>query len=352
MQPYFILVRRSFILVFFSLVLSCDDPSSGQPRHEDETFTNPVLTSAPDPWVIQQGDFYYVTYTTGNNLKLIRTSEMSELSQGEVRTIWSPPAGGPGSKNIWAPELHFIQGKWYYYYAADDGQNENHRMWVLENSHPDPFQGTWTEKGEVALPDDKWAIDGTIAERNGELYFLWSGWDGDVNVQQNIYICKMANPWTAVGERIRLSQPDFAWEKSGGPPYVNEAPQWLTHDDEIFITYSASGCWTDEYSLGLMTTDVTADLLNPDSWNKSNEPIFTKNESSLAFGPGHNSFFKSKDGTEDWLTYHANDASGAGCGDDRSMRMQKFTWENGRPFFGTPVALGLSLSVPSGEDED
>ena len=24
------------------------------------------------------------------------------------------------SKEIWAPELHFIQGKWYFIYAADD----------------------------------------------------------------------------------------------------------------------------------------------------------------------------------------------------------------------------------------
>jgi GH43 family beta-xylosidase len=321
------------------------------PDPEANTFTNPLLPSGPDPWVEQKDDWYYVTHTTGKNLRLYRTKKMSELANAEVKTIWTPPATGMNSKQIWAPEIHFINGKWYFYYAADDGKNENHRMWVLENDSEDPFTGTWVDKGELELPGDKWAIDGTAFEHNGQLYYLWSGWEGDVNGRQDIYITKMANPWTAEGNRILLSKPEHGWELKGVTPTINEAPQYLARGDKLFIIYSASGCWTDDYSLGMLTAPATANILEASSWVKSTQPMFEKNPSAQAYGPGHNGFFTSPDGTEDWIIYHANPEAGQGCGGKRSPRMQKFTWTSGgNPDFGSPVELGASLAIPSGEN--
>jgi len=66
------------------------------------------------------------------------------------------------------------------------------------------------------------------------------------------------------------------------------------------------------------------------------------------FAPGHNSFFKSPDGKEDWILYHANSEPGQGCGKHRSPRAQKFTWNaDGTPHFGEPVKEGMVLAVPS-----
>ena len=316
-----------------------------------QTFANPLLSSGPDPWVIQKDGWYYVTHTTGKNLRLYRTKKMSDLRSAEMKTVWTPPSTGMNSKQIWAPEIHFLHGKWYFYYAADDGINENHRMWVLENTSPDPFYGTWQDRGELELPDDKWAIDGTPFEHNGSLYFLWSGWEGNVNVRQVIYITKLIDPLTAEGDRVLISKPDYDWEKRGGNPAINEGPQVLTHEGKIFVIYSASGCWTDDYSLGMLSASATADLLKADSWTKHPEPIFEKNISGQAFGPGHNSFFTSPDGTENWILYHANPQPGQGCGGHRSPRMQEFTWtDDGFPDFGDPVPLGETLDPPSGEN--
>lgn len=333
------------------LLLACHEEGQGvQPDTEQGKFKNPVLASAPDPWVVQKNDWYYFTHTTGNSIRLYRTRKMSDLSQADVKTIWFPPASGMNSRNIWAPEFHFVNEKWYCYYAADNGLNENHRIWVLENSSQDPFTGTWTDKGELELPDDKWAIDGTIFVFNNKLYFLWSGWEGDTNVEQNIYIAPMTDPLTVSGPRVELSSPELSWEKQGAPPGVNEGPQFLAGDNNLHITYSASGCWTDSYSLGLLTAAPDADLLNPESWVKTVQPVFSSNASGQAFAPGHNSFFKSPDGTEDWLVYHANSTSGAGCSDARSFRIQKFTWNDGFPVFGAPIPLNSWLQKPSGED--
>lgn len=331
-----------------------DDNNGGGPKPVDNTvFANPVLTAGPDPWIYKHtDDNYYLTHTTGNSLRLYRTPNPSQAGTAFSTVVWTAPATGMNSRNIWAPEIHHVNGKWYFYYAADDGNNANHRMWVLENSNANPYGGTWVDKGKLALPGDKWAIDGSIFEHNDQLYFTWSGWEGDTDGQQNLYIIKMSDPVTPVGSRIKISSPELGWERNSGiGVYVNEGPQFLTHGDKVFIVYSASGCWTDDYALGLLTADADADLLDPASWTKSAQPVFQKNAIARAYGPGHNSFFKSPDGTEDWIIYHANPATNQGCGNNRSIRMQPFTWnEDDSPNFGTPVDLYKKINKPSGEE--
>jgi GH43 family beta-xylosidase len=347
---------RFFSPIVLVIFFGCESksPTGGSATSEPKTFTNPLLPAGPDPWVTYYNGMYYVTHSTGNNLKLYRTREMSELATAESKVVWTPPATGMNSKEIWAPEIHRVNEKWYFYYAADDGNNHNHRMWVLENSDEDPFSGNWIDKGKLDLPDDKWAIDGTIFEHKGTLYFLWSGWQGDENVRQDIYITRMINPWTADTQRVLLSKPELPWEIKGASkelPTVNEGPQMLKHGDKLFIVYSASGCWTDDYTLGMLEASAIGDyLLLPNLWKKSDSPVFRKSAEAHAFGPGHNCFFQSPDGTEDWIIYHANPEAGQGCNDFRSPRMQRFTWtEDGRPYFGVPVKVGEKLNAPAGE---
>ena len=326
-----------------------------------ETFTNPLLDSGPDPWVLQKDGVYYYMHTTGRNLTLRRTHDLSRLAGAEQKVVWTPPADGPYSRNIWAPEIHFLDGRWYIYFAADDGANRNHRMWVIENASPDPFQGEWTMRGKVADPSDRWAIDGSVFEHRGQRYFVWSGWPGAENGVQAIYIAPMSNAWTLAGDRVLLSTPEHPWEMVGdierenpadGPPHVdvNEGPQILARGEKLFLIYSASGCWTDSYALGMLTADVDADLLDPASWTKSSQPVFQGDPAASAWSPGHNSFFVSPDGSEDWIIYHANPGPGMGCGGRRSPRMQRIEWRaDGTPDFGTPVPIGEPVERPSGE---
>ncbi len=317
------------------------------------TFANPVYRVGPDPWVIQEGDMYYVTYTTGWNITLIATPKMSGLSSAAARSrnVWTPPSGGRNSQQIWAPELHRIDGTWYVYYAASDGNNANHRMWVLANEDADPLSDNWEDRGELDLPDDKWAIDGSPVEINGQQYFAWSGWEGDVDVRQDIYLARMDSATAVSGDRHRILQPAAAWEQNGTTPRVVEGPQFLIHAGRVFLFYSAGGCWTDGYSIGALELAAGSDPLDVDNWSRLDQnPLFTTNAAGRAYGPGHNSFFTSPDSTESWILYHANPNPGQGCGDQRSMRMQPFTWSaDGRPLLGQPVALGKTLPVPAGE---
>jgi GH43 family beta-xylosidase len=324
------------------------------------TFQNPLLPSGPDPWITYHEGFYYYTHTLGDRIDLWKTRNPVDLAHAERRTIWRPPATGPYSKQIWAPEIHRLCGKWYVYFAADDGRNENHRLWVLESGASDPLDGTWELKGKVTDPDDRWAIDGTVFEHRGQLYLVWSGWEGAVNGQQNLYIARLKDPWTVDGRRVKISEPTYDWERvgevenwreRGEPPriFVNEGPEALRRGERIFIIYSASACWTDQYCLGMLMTSTEANLLDPRSWKKHPAPVFRQSPKNGVYAPGHNSFFKSPDGREDWILYHANSAPGQGCGNRRAPRAQPFGWSReGLPEFGEPLPTQVRLPVPSG----
>ncbi len=321
-----------------------------------QTFTNPLLPAGADPFSFYKDGYYYYTHTLGNRIGLWKTKSIAGLATAEHKIIYTPPPGTMWSKSLWAPEVHFIHGKWYIYYAADDGKNENHRMYVLENANADPMEGEWTFKGKIADPSDKWAIDGNVFEYKKQLYMIWSGWEGDVNGQQNIYIAKMKNPWTIEGERVCIARPTYDWETHGAlndpnnPPQVNvnEGPQFLMHKNKLFIVFSASGCWTDHYALGLLSFTGRDNLLDSTAWKKKPVPVFSTSVENGVYAPGHNSFFTSPDDKENWILYHANSGPGQGCGGRRSPRAQRFTWnEQGEPVFGEPVAPGVVLPVPS-----
>ena len=316
------------------------------------TFTNPLLDSGPDPWVVYWKGFYYYSNSTGGDLTLLKTADITDLRHAEKKAVWVPEAGHAWSKELWAPELHRWGNKWYIYFAADTGKNADHRIYVVENASDDPTTGTWTLKGKVSDASDKWAIDATQFELKGEHYMVWSGWKGDTDGEQDLYIAHMSNPWTIDSERTMISKPTFDWELHGDLPgrhvNVNEGPEVLVHGGKVLVVHSASGCWTDYYELGIVAANAGANLLDAKSWTKIDHPFLTTDAAAHAFGPGHNGFFKSPNGKEDWIIYHANPAAGEGCEDFRSPRMQKFTWgKDGLPEFGSPVGVGEVLEKPS-----
>ena len=310
------------------------------------TFTNPIVRSrtAPDPWMVYKDGFYYFTFTAGNRIEIWKSATITDIDRGTKVTVWRAPASGPQCCNIWAPELHFINGRWYIYYAADNGNDINHRMYVLESTGTDA-QGTYLDKGKIYAPSDRWAIDGSVLQQpDSSLFFIWSGWAGARQGPQNIYIALMSNPWTISGERTLISAPVNYWETVGWA--VNEGPTALQKDGKVFIVYSASGVSTADYCLGTLT-NTGGNVLDPSSWVKSPGCVFAKADS--VFGPGHSSFVKSPDQTEDWMFYHARDTAFRSW-EGRTARAQKFTWNaDGTPDFGRPVSISVAWPVPSGE---
>lgn len=343
-----------FLLGCVILLVTCLGAGAQAPT---QTFTNPLLPSGADPFSFYRNGFYYYMHTSGNRLELRKTANIANLATAEKKVIFDPPPNTNYSKQLWAPEIQYFQNAWYVYFAADDGDNKNHRMFVLENRADDPMTGEWTFKGQLSDPSNKWAIDGHVFDYNNRLYFVWAGWEADTNGRQNIYIATMSNPYTVSSDRIMISTPQLPWEMHGDlnnkvdPPHVavNEGPQSLQKGNRLFIVYSASGCWTDNYALGLLELKGK-DPMNARSWKKHPQPVFESDPENGVYATGHNSFFVSPNGKEDWILYHANSKPGLGCGKFRSPRAQKFSWnKDGTPNFGRPIKEGVSISLPASQ---
>ncbi len=291
--------------------------------------------------MIFHGGFYY--YSEARNRRQIyirRAKTIAGIGQDPGVCVWTAPARGRNSDNVWAPELHLIDGRWFIYFAADDGRNENHRMWVLESEGPDP-RGKYRYRGP--LQTDGWAIDGTpMILEDGRKYFLWSGWPGKENSQQNIYIAPMRDALTLSGPRVLIASPEQTWERVAMP--ICEGPQVLKRNGDTFVVYSASGSWTPDYCLGMLH-NKTKDVLNATAWVKHG-PVFKKTD--RVWGVGHCSFVKSLCQSEDWIIYHSKSSRKHGW-EDRDVHAKRFTWSSdGLPDFGDPLPRSTPIRPTAG----
>ncbi|GLY19643.1 hypothetical protein Kisp01_66570 [Kineosporia sp. NBRC 101677] len=310
-----------------------------------KTFNNPIKRNGPDPWLQYHNGYYYLATTTWNStVTMRRSATLAGLATATDQVVFNLAGRANGCCNMWAPEFHLINGRWYFYYTAGQNvsdYNPTQRLHVLESAGTDPM-GPYTFKADLG---SDWALDASVLKVGSNLYLMGT-YGGDGAGQSN-FIQRLSNPWTLTGTRTRLSSPTLAWERQTGA--VNEGPEPLYRNGKVMVVYSASACWGPDYKLGLLTLTGT-DPLNPAHWTKKSTPVFQRSDANSVFAPGHNGFFKSPDGKEDWIVYHANDSAAGGCDMNRSTRAQKFTWNaDDTPNFGTPVRLGVTLTAPSGE---
>ncbi|EOI3529356.1 family 43 glycosylhydrolase [Cronobacter dublinensis] len=309
-------------------------------------WPNPLIEQRADPFILHhQGQYYFIASVPEyDRLEIRRAPSIESLRHAAPVVVWRKPDTGPTSELIWAPELHYIQGKWYIYFAAAPtrGLKDSmfqHRMYVLECADSDPLTGTWVEKGQIKTPYDTFSLDATTFEHQGKLWYLWAQKAPNIPGNSNLYLCEMENPWTLKGEPVMLSKPELEWECRGF--LVNEGPAVVKHGERLFVAYSASA--TDEnYCMGLLWIDQAADMRDPRNWHKSPKPVFTTSYENRQYGPGHNSFTTTPDG-QDVLVYHARnytEIEGDPLWDpNRHTRVKLVTWdEDGMPQFGVPPA--------------
>ncbi len=322
---------------------------------ETTYYQNPIIENGADPWIIKKDDIYYYCASTKDHTISVGKSALLHIP-GDLKPVWKAPNAGWNSDCIWAPELHYLNGRWYIYYAAGESGPPfiHQRAGVLESVTDDP-QGEYIDKGMLYTGDsignwdsNRWAIDMTVFELNNKLYAVWSGWKNQENTDhtsQMLYIAEMENPWTISSNRQLISMPDKPYEV-GGDLDLNEGPEVLIHNGDVFIIYSCCQSWLPTYKLAsLRLTASDADPMNPDNWIKSEQPVFQGTDD--VYGVGHASFTTSPDGTESYIVYHSKKDTIPGW--NRDVRLQKFTWDtDGTPNFGVPHSLSESQPVPSG----
>lgn len=304
-----------------------------------------------EPWILQRADPYIYRHTDGmyyftasvpayDRVMLRRSATLAGIADAEEVTIWLKHESGIMSKHVWAPELHYLDGKWYIYFAAGEVDDIwKIRPYVLECVDEDPMTGTWKELGMMQCADDDefsfraFSLDATIFEDNGKRYYVWAEKVGVGRQISNLYIAEMETPNKLKTVQVMLTTPDYDWERVGF--WVNEGPAVIKRNGKIFLTYSASETGA-PYCMGMLTANAGADLLDPLSWKKERYPVLASDESISLYGPGHNSFTVDEEGS-DILVYHARTEKVIE-GDplynpNRHTMLMKFDWVAGRPVF-------------------
>lgn len=305
-----------------------------------------------EPWILQRADPYIYRHEDGNyyftasvpeydKIVLRRADSLAGLHDAPEVEIWHKHEEGIMGEHIWAPELHYLGGAWYIYFAAGEKENKwNIRPYVLECKDEDPLTGTWTEKGKMGCAEEDefsfraFSLDATVFENKGKHYYIWAEKVGVGKQISNLYIGEMESPCQLKTVQVLLTTPDYDWERVGF--WVNEGPAVIKRNGRIFVTYSASETGV-AYCMGMLTADENADLLDPRSWKKERYPVLCSDESRGIYGPGHNSFTVDEEGN-DVLVYHARTETEI-VGDplynpNRHTMLMKVAWdEDGRPVF-------------------
>lgn len=208
----------------------------------------------------------------------------------------------------------------------------------------DPHDASrWEFLGPIqGMEQRQWAIDGTVFELEGELYFAYSGWPEPPERQwddcredlQLLYIRRLSDPTTAASDLVEICRPDQPWQRLGHIG-ICEGPQWLEAPDGWKgLVYSCAASWTKHYKMATLKY-LGGDPLSSASWRKSSKPLLKNAEHGQGpFGPGHGCFMHF--GNETLAMFHATEKDTDGS-QGRRCRVQKVEWGDHGPHMGDVV---------------
>ena len=337
-------------------------------RTNAQTFANPVIARGADPSVVLSHGMYYsvqsgCSHQGSASVICIRSSPtLTELGRTPPVVVWTSPASGPNSADIWAPQLDVLGGELHIYYAAGSSRGLNdHKLFALVPGTPGEPLKPWIV-ADTGSPDGElvtnwksvWGIDPDVFEASDHNYYLLYACRQDntgsqKSKEQSICLSEMRDPLHLTGQTVALSHPTQPWETRTFP--TQEGPFGFVHDGVDYILYSASFSGTaDDYSEALLINNHPPQrggrgnpLTNPASWIKQG-PVFDGHHAS--YGTASNVTVPSPDGTELWNVYHGTDCL-KDCPMvnrktwlDRSIRMQKAGWSpSGSLVMGYPVDI-------------
>ncbi len=302
----------------------------------------PWIKHSADPFATKiNGKYYFIATAPDYDCLMLRESDtLMGLADAEPKKIWTRHEDEDMSGYIWAPELHYIDGAFYIYFAASRVDDVWHiRPFVLK-CEGDPMNDKWTELGMLhpvtgdGFSFKSFSLDMTVFENKGKWYTVWAEKIGRWKGTSNLCIAELKSPYQLGSKQVILSTPTYDWERVD--EWVEEGPAVLKHNGKIHLTYSASATGAC-YCMGMLTIDENDEILDPNKWDKERYPVLKTDAELEVFGPGHNSFVKDEEGN-DICVFHARDFEkivGNPLDDiNRHAHLLKVTYdENDKPVF-------------------
>lgn len=297
-----------------------------------------LVRERADPWVYRDDARtgtaeYYLTgsYPTTqanpgvgyDRIVLRRADSINGLTTAtEQVLLWSRNSAAPDTSNgstiatgayryFWAPEFHMINGDYYIFFTSSRSANSPWDIRPAIMKAPagsDPMVASnWQELGYIkAAPGDSaaftnFSLDMTTFESGGKHYMVWAEKPGTSDLRMAEFDPRDPSQMTSAS--IRLSTPNYAWERDGGN-VINEGPAVIKSDKEVFVFFSASAV-NETYAIGMLRAPIEGDLMAPETWSKTGYPLLTSEDfGGQQNGPGHNSFTIDADGNP-VIVYHA-----------------------------------------------
>jgi GH43 family beta-xylosidase len=286
------------------------------------TYTNPVWPGYfADPFVLKWRGEYYA-YGTGPSVTDERTGKAMQFPILRSRDLvnWEPSGGAMESladspSAYWAPEVAEWDGRFYLYYSAAAGGDENQRLRVAVADHP---AGPFVDSGLHLFPDEGFTIDASPFRdpKDGRWYLFFARDYFDERVGTGTAVVPleddMVTPADAPRSVIRASADWQVYERNRhhyGQTWeawhTVEGPSVLEHEGLYYCFYSGGAWHSENYGVSY---GVAEHPLGPyrDEWCAEG-PAVLKGIPGKVLGPGHNSFILGPDDRTLFMVYHAWD---------------------------------------------
>lgn len=285
----------------------------------------PLMPERGDPMAIPyEGGYLYMATDDElgqRMLKIRRAARLADIPQEPDHIIFTANDEGDYSGCLWAPELHWVGGRLCIFFAAGMPHWYTVQSRVMWLEGDDPLDAAcWSAPRRMERPDGSWltrdgisiTLDMTVVPTRLGSYVIWSQrpiyTDPIKCGTADLYIAQLneAEPWRLAGEPVRLTRPEYGWERIHSE--VCEGPFLLRRGDTLHVTY-ACALIDHTYAVGMLTARDGDDLLDAASWRKENYPVLHRLSMPDQLGGGHNAFVRDEQGN-DVMTLHALSKAG------------------------------------------
>lgn len=275
-----------YITLFILLFSSCQNKDTKEDVSEEQT----ILVPLADPFIMLHENIYYA-YGTGaqDGIEVMTSTDLKKWKRAanKENRLALHKNDSYGERWFWAPEVYYVNGKFYMYYSA-----EEHMCVAVSDSPLGPFKQTVQKP---MLEGEKTIDNSLFIDDDGTPYLFFDRFNDGLN----IWVAELESDLMTIKKEtmhpcIHVSQ---EWEKIW--PRVNEGAFVIKRDGIYYMTYSANSYESPFYGIGCATaTDIMGE------WQKySDNPLLQKPGELV--GVGHSSMFKDKKG--EWkIVFHAH----------------------------------------------
>lgn len=258
-----------------------------------QTYINPICEGA-DPFILLYNNKYYLYATNAprEGYKVFESDDLAEwidrgfcLKKGDVKG--EVIQGEAFELGFWAPEVIYLNGKFYMIYSVD------FHIAVAVSDNP---LGPFKQEEKKWLMEEP-AFDGSLfIDDDGTVYVFYRKITGE---KLGIAGAKLNKDMCTIDEsskKLLIKVKEFEWENG------IEGPFMLKHNGKYYLSYSGDDYRSINYAVGYAISD------SPLGEYKKYEANPILKRTDKVQGTGHHSFTTSKDGKKLICVYHCHNS--------------------------------------------